>query len=34
LKSDVSALKADVSALKKDMVIVREVIGILLKRLN
>ena len=32
LKSDVSALKSDVSALKKDMVIVREGIGILLKR--
>ena len=32
LKTDVSILKADVSALKKDMVIVREGIGILLKK--
>ena len=32
LKSDVGILKSDVSALKKDMVIVREGIGILLKK--
>jgi polyhydroxyalkanoate synthesis regulator phasin len=32
LKGDVSILKSDVSTLKKDMVIVREGIGILLKR--
>jgi hypothetical protein len=34
LKIDVSALKIDVAALKNDMVIVREGIGILLKKLN
>jgi len=32
LQRDVSELKTDVAALKKDMVIVREGIGILLKR--
>ena len=32
LKTDVGVLKTDVSALKKDMVIVREGIGILLKK--
>jgi hypothetical protein len=32
LETDVSTLKADVSSLKKDMVLVREGIGILLKR--
>ena len=32
LEQDVSVLKADVSTLKRDMVIVREGIGILLKK--
>jgi hypothetical protein len=32
LKADVSTLKTDVNTLKKDMVVVREGLGILLKR--
>jgi formyltetrahydrofolate synthetase len=34
LKTDVSALKTDVSALKKDMMIVREGVGIILRKLR